>query len=210
MKAENSPNLTMIAVRVNLVTRWVTTEILTTNSLKKRIKVISLFIILLKKLLALHNFHGFMTISLALSQDLLCCGDTKEAWNRLHLRDVRNWAKVQKLLSPYGNFRCLRETVANAQPPMIPTPILFLKDLNGIEEGNPNLLPDTKFPQQMLLNLEKLCMVGDILVSLRRNQQQPYDLDPTPLSLCYLMNLSPCDNDELQKMSTRSIFSLES
>eukprot|EP01126_Amoeba_proteus_P047420 TRINITY_DN5408_c0_g1_i12.p1 TRINITY_DN5408_c0_g1~~TRINITY_DN5408_c0_g1_i12.p1 ORF type:complete len:391 (-),score=87.85 TRINITY_DN5408_c0_g1_i12:144-1316(-) len=295
-KAERSPNLSAMAKRFDLVNMWVATEILTVHSRKKCTKMISHFISVAKRLLALNNFHGFISVFLAMTQ-CVCYNSlaTKEAWNKLPPKDIQIFERLTKIASPNLNFKCLREILANNPPPRIQTPMLFLKDLTFIDEVNPNFLSvgftgsgstrgatssrtgvgagsglggcgrtgggvgvggvcgvgggvegsgsgtdggcvggatgggsdggrisargnvngdcggmvnsynGNESNREKAINCEKMSLVGNLLASIRKDQQRPYHIEPTPITRTFLLQLVPMDRNSLEIMSNTPI-----
>jgi len=77
-------------------------------------------------------------------------------------------------LSSTHNFKHLRDTQENTEPPAIPYLGVFLQDLTFLEDGNPDLIDDGK------INFSKRQHVARVIFDLLRFQGVPYNFQSIP------------------------------
>ncbi|KAI6654258.1 Ras guanine nucleotide exchange factor K-like [Oopsacas minuta] len=183
-------NVHCLIERLNNLTLWVATVILSYTEDYQRAKAISAFVKIAYHLYRLHNFSTLMAIY---------CGVQHGSITRLY----RTWSKVDrstnKLLEdlttvcdPQLGHSNMREEMTNANPPCLPYIIiykylfeflslsfmqhlfyrgLYMKDLTLIDEGNPNLMQDG------LINFLKCDMIYKSIRDVQMYQQKNYNYE---------------------------------
>eukprot|EP01126_Amoeba_proteus_P015812 TRINITY_DN17165_c0_g1_i1.p1 TRINITY_DN17165_c0_g1~~TRINITY_DN17165_c0_g1_i1.p1 ORF type:complete len:215 (+),score=34.18 TRINITY_DN17165_c0_g1_i1:233-877(+) len=189
--ANLSPNLSFIAKRFNNLTCWVTSSITTGTGVKSQLKMLTHFIHIAKKLEKLDNDHGFMTVMLGLTQHTVC--KMKGLWKSLLPKDQDRWERLRRIASPSNNFRQLRLKSSPTSSSgsgqnislhnHIQTPIVFLRDITQLEEGNDDYVDKEKTQ----INFFKLIMLGDII---RNIHGLPYHMQPKPVIQQFLCHLN--------------------
>lgn len=188
-KAAKAKTIAAIQDRFNLVTGWIATQIVLAPTAKLRAKMITHFIQVGHKLLEMCNFHGAMAIVVGLTQTAV--SRLRESWKKVSSMD--KWKGLEQIMSPMGNWRALRTLHDNVAPPLIPTPMLYLKDLTFIEDGNDDVRL-RHFPfsshqsasntlvrraqwydkQRKLISWEKIKLLGKVLTRIQLAQEVPY------------------------------------
>lgn len=102
--------------------------------------------------------------------------------------------KFMELTSPGANFTNYRSLLAAAANG-IPYVGLYLSDLTFIEEGNPDYL------ENGYVNFSKCRMVGEVIRSVQRFQQKPYNLKPVPTIQQYLLSHKVVSEKDCFEMS---------
>ncbi|PRP88143.1 Ras guanine nucleotide exchange factor [Planoprotostelium fungivorum] len=190
---EGTPSATF-ANRMERVTYWIATEIVSCTSLKPRVILLCYFLRLAEQLLELRNFYGLMSVYLALS--LTAIERLTKTWKGVPSRFVVVWNKISDLLNPCRNFYNFRRLWAASDAPRIPPPTIFQKDLLFIEDGN----ADTG--ERGMINFEKLFMLGRCMNQIRSSQESPYNLIPVLKIQAFLINdLSPMSSQQISAMA---------
>ncbi|KAK9472230.1 ras guanine nucleotide exchange factor domain-containing protein [Dipodascopsis tothii] len=119
----------LIITRFNLMTGWVTSEILLTRQLHERIRVIVKFIHIAAETRRLQNYSTFMQITLALASSTVQRLAT--TWSRVPRADLALFKALEEVASPLRNFKNLRLEMDNARlsAGCVPFVGLFLSDL---------------------------------------------------------------------------------
>lgn len=122
--------------RVNNLSNWVATLILSRNTLASRIKTMQFLVEVAVQLRNMNNYHSLMGI---------VAGTNVSAISRLkHTRDglgkdlTKKMASLEQLMHPSGSFKHYRKHLASSKYPVIPYLGVYLTDLVFIEDGNPD------------------------------------------------------------------------
>jgi len=198
LKETESPNLNKCSKWFNSLVSWIGTQITTNPNVKERRRLISYFIVLSVKLLALNNFQGLMAIFVGLTQYTVSRMEQTWAGIPQDLKD--KWTKVQTLCSPIGNFKHVREKM-NAQPiPCVTTTTVFVKDLTFLEEGNKLYVNKNK----TLYNIYRLIQAGLTYFHIRQTQRHSFELKPIPFIQYFLLNCKYLTTKEQEIYSLRN------
>jgi len=188
LKSESCPFLTKLAERFNRVTSWICTEITVEANIKQRRKIISHFIIIGVKLLAMRNYAGLMSVVIGLSQ--YSVSRMQLTWKSVPQPLMDKWHKLESLCSPISNFKNLREIHSNSTLPSVKAPTIFLKDIAFIEENKQFLEFENKDGTvHKLWNINKIQQIGKIMAMLSDAQRINYEFQPVPILQKYLENV---------------------
>jgi len=215
MTEETSPSLKKLSERFNQVTCWIGTEIVMEPNIKQRRKLISHFIVVGVKLLALRNFAGLMAVFIGLTQ---CPVSRMQlTWKGINQNLLEKWNKLEILCSPIGNFKNLREIHNNGPLPSVKAPTLFIKDLTFIEENAqyisvPVPITTTTTPSshrlshdfKKLWNFNKIQQIGKLMMMIASCQRVQYDLQPVPALLGFLENVYVVSMQERDRLSRQN------
>ncbi|XP_048474024.1 ras-specific guanine nucleotide-releasing factor RalGPS1-like [Rhincodon typus] len=131
-----APNVVAFTRRFNQVSFWVIQEILTKQSLKRRVEVVGHFIKIAKKLQGLHNLHGLMAVVSALQSTPVF--RLSKTWALLSRKDKAVFEKLQTLMSSDNNYKELRDYInCLKETPCIPYLGIYLSDLTYIDAAFP-------------------------------------------------------------------------
>ncbi|KAI8619959.1 ras guanine nucleotide exchange factor domain-containing protein [Chytriomyces sp. MP71] len=149
---EMTPYLNFFIDRFDKESYWVATEIVMQKDIKKRIKVLSTFILTTKACQEANNF--FTLFSFMSGLGLSPVSRLKKTWEGLPEKSKTVYAELEKIIDPSRNMKNYRDLLAKAIPPIVPFLPIYLKDLTFMNDGN------TKMVEGMI-NFEKLRMMGN-------------------------------------------------
>jgi len=96
-----------------------------------------------------------------------------------------------------NNFRYLRKILADTDPPCVPYVGVYLSDIIGVFEGN----PDTIEKKHTLINFTKRQLLTNIIRQIIKFQKAKYNLIPVTLIQNYLSNAFIMEEEELYNES---------
>jgi len=198
LKEEDSPFLTIVSKRFNVMVQWIGTLITTNPSIKDRRRLISYFIVVAVKLLSLNNIQGLMSIFVGLTQYTV--SRMEHTWSGIAPDLKEKWAKIQTLCSPISNFKHVREKLATCDLPCVKTPAVFVKDMTFLEEGNERYVNKEKTH----FNLFRIVQSGLHYENLRVTQKTPYELKTISFIQFYLLNCKYLTVKEQEIQSMRN------
>jgi len=184
LREADSPYLSDCSKRFNIITQWIGTLITTNPNVKERLRIIKYFIVVSVKLLSLNNFQGLMAIFVGLSQYTV--SRMENTWAQVTPDLIEKWSKVQTLCSPLGNFKRLREKMAQCELPCVMAPTLFIKDQTFLEDGNKQHLGKKK----EYFNLYRIVQSGIYWETLRTTQKIHYELKGVPFIQAFLESVT--------------------
>ncbi|KAK9480244.1 ras guanine nucleotide exchange factor domain-containing protein [Lipomyces japonicus] len=129
LSTRNVRGVELIISRFNLMTSWVTSEILLTRDLEERALTITKFIHIAAQTLDLQNYSTFMQITLALASATV--QRLKTTWDNVAEENVALFESLEKIASPLKNFKNLRYEMdkADVSKGCVPFIGLYLSDL---------------------------------------------------------------------------------
>ncbi|KAK9467716.1 ras guanine nucleotide exchange factor domain-containing protein [Lipomyces arxii] len=118
-----------LVARFNLVTDWVTSEIVLTRKLGERVRTVVKFIHLAAHTRALHNYSTTMQVTLALASARI--QGLKRTWNSVPTAELKLFQSLEELASPMKNFSNLRNEMESVDVTKgcIPFIGVYLSDL---------------------------------------------------------------------------------
>uniref|UniRef100_A0A6B2LEN8 Ras-GEF domain-containing protein n=1 Tax=Arcella intermedia TaxID=1963864 RepID=A0A6B2LEN8_9EUKA len=191
------PNLNILTQFVNKVTRWVSSEVVSSSNLKHRQTIIKHFITILQHCYELKNFTGVLEILMGLKHFSIT--RLKASWN-LPEKYTTIFQQIAPLGVPENNWRVLRKHISDAlgtQFGCVPYIGLFLSDLTFIKDGGGGKLEnghigwDKNMKLYSTLHTIEALQAGDIV-----------DVQPDPYYQFYFCSeLNPLDEPEIIKRS---------
>eukprot|EP01113_Clastostelium_recurvatum_P035629 TRINITY_DN4990_c1_g1_i3.p1 TRINITY_DN4990_c1_g1~~TRINITY_DN4990_c1_g1_i3.p1 ORF type:complete len:716 (-),score=200.35 TRINITY_DN4990_c1_g1_i3:36-2183(-) len=196
-KDELAPHIVAMVKRFNLVSTWVATEIVRTEKLKLRYKVLCKFITIAMECRKLGNFNAVMEILAGLQNAAIY--RLKHTWDKVNAKQpyAEQYQSLLDLMSNKGNFKDYRAALMSCQPPCIPYLGVFLTDLTFIEDGMKNTLND----RSDLINFDKRRKVSVVIGHIQQYQQPPYNLSKEGTIYNYLLNIEGLTQKALYKYS---------
>ncbi|KAJ3012441.1 UNVERIFIED_CONTAM: Rap guanine nucleotide exchange factor 2 [Siphonaria sp. JEL0065] len=149
---EMTPYLNFFIDRFDKESYWVATEIVTQKDIKKRIKVLSNFILTTKACQEANNF--FSLFSLMSGLGLSPVSRLKKTWEGLPEKAKTVYEELEKIIDPSRNMKNYRDLLTKAVPPIVPFLPIYLKDLTFMNDGNAKIV-------EGMINFEKLRMMGN-------------------------------------------------
>ncbi len=192
-------HLVTITTHWNTLSRWVPSAVLfyckdksqTEQQLAKgRAKLLRQFIELAAELRALENWSSFFAIVIGLGSSSLTC--LKETWKLIPAKELAQMREMEEACQPISNFRIYRESIARCMESgtfCIPYMAIVLKDLQAVEEGNPNK------NARGLFNFEKLQLFSAVMLKVRQMQAVSCPVKSVDKKvLLHVLNL-PCKSE---------------
>ncbi|KAJ3247514.1 hypothetical protein HDU78_003927 [Chytriomyces hyalinus] len=149
---EMTPYLNFFIDRFDKESYWVATEIVMQKDIKKRIKVLTTFILTTKACQEANNF--FTLFSFMSGLGLSPVSRLKKTWEGLSDKTKAVYAELEKIIDPSRNMKNYRDLLAKAVPPIVPFLPIYLKDLTFMNDGNAKMV-------EGMINFEKLRMMGN-------------------------------------------------
>eukprot|EP00297_Palpitomonas_bilix_P009875 CAMPEP_0113890886 /NCGR_PEP_ID=MMETSP0780_2-20120614/14421_1 /TAXON_ID=652834 /ORGANISM="Palpitomonas bilix" /LENGTH=279 /DNA_ID=CAMNT_0000880385 /DNA_START=121 /DNA_END=960 /DNA_ORIENTATION=- /assembly_acc=CAM_ASM_000599 len=210
-KERASPNVLAMITRFNVVSKWVSSEVVRVGEVGKRAAVVKKFIAIAKECRALNNFNGTLSITTGLSASPV--HRLKKTWQELG-KAKKDYDELQQLLSREGNFKALRNALRQASQPCCPYLGMFLTDLTFIEEGNPSVVDGRGRgvvgggSEDVVehVNFFKLDLLAGVLEGIRQYQSTPYRLKPLLKMQALLLPLHHriMEEEEMFKLSMQA------
>ncbi|KAJ3117360.1 hypothetical protein HK100_000840 [Physocladia obscura] len=149
---EMTPYLNFFIDRFDKESYWVATEVVMQKDAKKRVAVLSKFILTTKACQEANNF--FSLFSLMSGLGLSPVSRLKKTWEALPEKSKAVYSELEKIIDPSRNMKNYRDLLAKAVPPIVPFLPIYLKDLTFMNDGN------AKYVENMI-NFDKLRMMGN-------------------------------------------------
>ncbi|KAI1319804.1 hypothetical protein EDD11_003189 [Mortierella claussenii] len=106
---KDSPNVTQLVERFNLMCHWVSTEILKTTDLDMRVKVVEKFIRIAQTCYNHSNFSSLTQIMLALQVHEV--SRLNRTWSRVRSQEMRTMRELEAFTSMLNNWKHLRNAM---------------------------------------------------------------------------------------------------
>ncbi|KAJ2389750.1 hypothetical protein GGI05_003405, partial [Coemansia sp. RSA 2603] len=176
-KAFNGLN-TDIAVNVKAMstlstqtTLWVTANILLEHEIKRRAAVIKYFINFAEHCRNLNNFNTLMSVLGALTS--VPVERLTRTWQAVQQKSLSTYNTLKQIMRTDRNFAEYRDSLHSCNPPAIPFVGVYLQDLTFIEDGNDDMITNTR-----LINFAKRQRTAGTIRDLQQFQNVPYNLTP--------------------------------
>eukprot|EP01100_Stratorugosa_tubuloviscum_P001013 TRINITY_DN1226_c0_g1_i1.p1 TRINITY_DN1226_c0_g1~~TRINITY_DN1226_c0_g1_i1.p1 ORF type:complete len:472 (-),score=115.81 TRINITY_DN1226_c0_g1_i1:54-1469(-) len=163
-KDSQSPVTTMIN-QFNLVSFWVASDLVFIQNIEDRTNCLKKFINLAKKLHMIGNYSSMMQILAGLNN--VAIQRLQKTWAGLNPKYKLIFDELDELMETKHNFKRYREAIQKRPLPILPYFGIYTRDLTFIEEGN--------IDQPNKVNLEKIQLVGNILLEINRCQQVKFN-----------------------------------
>jgi len=196
-RTEKAPNIMAMIARFNQVSRWVATELVKEQNIKRRGDLLSHIISIAAGCEKLNNYNAMMEIISGLQCSSIF--RLKHTWALLSKQQLKKYEDIHNLMSRERNFHLFREHLHSVDPPCIPYLGVFLTDLTFIEDGNKDYLSDSK----VLINFDKRRKISSVIREIQQYQQTPYCLESVPLIQDYLKNAEFWGENETYEASLK-------
>eukprot|EP01119_Soliformovum_irregulare_P024890 TRINITY_DN903_c0_g1_i1.p1 TRINITY_DN903_c0_g1~~TRINITY_DN903_c0_g1_i1.p1 ORF type:complete len:481 (-),score=113.13 TRINITY_DN903_c0_g1_i1:76-1518(-) len=193
-KEATSPNVVALVKHFNEICSWVSFEIVSITSLKKRTNMLSFFIQVAWAALNYRDYETTFTIVLSLTQFVI--NRLSDTWEILGSKDRAIWEKLKEFCDHKGNYKNYRNAIRSSVNAM-PYIGLYLKDLTNIDENDTVLSAGA-------INFYKMRKVASIISSIQSTQLSIFNFAKNLRILSYLSFEIPChDENAIWEMSIR-------
>ncbi|KAJ5077753.1 ras guanine nucleotide exchange factor i-related [Anaeramoeba ignava] len=186
-----APNVMELISKFNILSRWVTTCIVTTKKIRDRVKMFQRFIKLGECFRAINNFNGLMAILSGLNDSSVY--RLKFTREEIPRRDKTTLQDLDTLMSTESSYKVYRETLSKSAI-CVPYLGVFLTDLTFIEEGNRDYLAN-------LINFSKRKLICDVIFSVQRFQRNSYSIRPVHQIITLFEKLDPLSTQKCYELS---------
>jgi len=156
----------------NQTSLWVATEILSVEELFLRAKVLTQFILIAQKCREINNFNAIVEILSGIENAAVHRLQT--TWKNIPPSVREIYQALKELISSSHNFKDMRNTLKNSNPPCLPYLGIFLTDLTFVIEGNSNNVNG-------LINFTKRKKIANVIRDIQQYQQVPFVFNAVPL-----------------------------
>ncbi|KAF9572985.1 hypothetical protein EC968_009190 [Mortierella alpina] len=108
-KAKDSPGIKRLVERFNLTCQWVTSEIVSTQNIELRVKVVEKFIRIAQTCYNHSNFSSLMQLMLGLQAHSV--SRLSQTWARVRSQEMNVMHDLVEFTSPFHNWKHLREAM---------------------------------------------------------------------------------------------------
>eukprot|EP01119_Soliformovum_irregulare_P007287 TRINITY_DN19691_c0_g1_i1.p1 TRINITY_DN19691_c0_g1~~TRINITY_DN19691_c0_g1_i1.p1 ORF type:complete len:449 (-),score=103.72 TRINITY_DN19691_c0_g1_i1:103-1410(-) len=160
--------ITRMVDRFNSVSYWVATEIVMQTEMKKRLSALRKFIAVAEVMREFQNFNGLMEIIGGLNLHPIT--RMKLTWEQVPASQRAMVEELNALMDNRQNYKDYRQLLKSVKGPAIPYLGVMTRDVIFTDEGNTNFVDAGK----KTINVQKMAMLGEILMQLKRFQLAPY------------------------------------
>ncbi|SGZ39875.1 uncharacterized protein HGUI_02075 [Hanseniaspora guilliermondii] len=169
-----SPNIKAFINMSNLITNFITYEIVKETDVSRRIQVLERAIDIIVELFELNNFSAMTSIISALSSSSIF--RLKKTWNGVSEEHKQKYQKFSKIMDSNKNFSTYRELFNKVKlmKPSLPFFGVYLSDLIFTQMGNPDLIKVDNIAEP-LINFKKRTKLQMIIREIKQLQGITYD-----------------------------------
>ncbi len=186
-KESRAPRLLAFIARFNVVSRWVSTVVVSPERVQDRRGVVLRLYGVAKALFNLGSLNAVLEIISGLNNSAV--HRLKRTFDGLSDKVVEEFGAIAEVMSDHKAYKNLRAHISQLRPPCIPYIGVYLTDLTFIDDGNQNYTKDNK------VNLAKAHMYADVIRKIQIYQQETYDIKPIPELLSLLLSLETIKDD---------------
>eukprot|EP01104_Vermistella_antarctica_P020370 TRINITY_DN8699_c0_g1_i1.p1 TRINITY_DN8699_c0_g1~~TRINITY_DN8699_c0_g1_i1.p1 ORF type:complete len:1154 (-),score=234.84 TRINITY_DN8699_c0_g1_i1:170-3631(-) len=186
------PNLMTLINHFNQTASFVPSLILAQRTLKERVKHMVMLINVAQHLKELNNFHTLTAIISGLANSAV--QRLKHTRAKLPKKSNQILAELEELTTMQGNYKAMRDHLADVMPPCIPYLGLYLADITFIDDGNPDLVGN-------LINFEKRKMLYKVVTIIVDFQSERHNLVAVPSILRVISATAKHDDKSLYAIS---------
>jgi len=199
-QAWNKPDLKHRAINVlhmiqrfNQVSAWATLSILWQEKIADRIRTYEKLVNITEHLRKMNNFNSMLAILSGLNSSAVF--RLKYTREELSPKSQKLFAEFMDLMSSKSSYKAYRDTLHQANPPVIPYMGTYLTDITFIEDGNKDNINN-------LINFRKRELVSNVILEIQMYQQVLHKFAPRP-QLINLLNQLPhaVDSDKMYQLS---------
>ena len=179
-KHDDARGIDVVTARFNLVHKWVQSEIVLTQDIEERARVLSKFIHVAAHARRLHNYATMLQITIALTSS--CCTRLKKTWELVSAPDKSVLKHMEDMAQPMRNFHDLRVEMESTDlsSGCIPFLALYVHDLNWNAQKPAEIKVEDAGGAEPLINFERFRTAAIIIKGLLRliDASLRYDFEP--------------------------------
>jgi len=179
--------------RLDAVSHWCATMILSFNSVPGRAAMIRKFIAICEELRKINNFHSLA--SLIVAMDIVSVARLQQSFEMLGKKHLKSLEEMKVLFNPTSSFKNYRQMLASASVPIIPYFGVTLSDLTFIDEGNADTFDNG------LINFTKQSMIHSSIRDIRNFQKNKHNFEKMEPLYSSLLGISYFDSESLYDLS---------
>eukprot|EP01112_Ceratiomyxa_fruticulosa_P020856 TRINITY_DN7222_c0_g1_i1.p1 TRINITY_DN7222_c0_g1~~TRINITY_DN7222_c0_g1_i1.p1 ORF type:complete len:1155 (-),score=208.22 TRINITY_DN7222_c0_g1_i1:41-3505(-) len=155
-----APNINSFTEWFNYCSRWISTKIVSKDSVEARAAIIEGFITIGMTFLELRNYNGVMIILSSLHSSAI--SRLKQTWAAVSQKFQADFQTISTLLSPEKNFKNYRPLLkeVGVGTPCVPYLGLMLSDYVAMDESQPIYLDEGSFETNGFINVARIIAVG--------------------------------------------------
>lgn len=169
-----SPNIKAFINMSNLITNFITYEIVKETDINRRVQVLERAIDIIVELFELNNYSAMTSIISALSSSSIF--RLKKTWNGVSEEHKQKYQKFSKIMDSNKNFTTYREMFNKVKliEPSLPFFGVYLSDLIFTQMGNLDLIKVDNISEP-LINFKKRAKLQMIIKEIKQLQGITYD-----------------------------------
>jgi len=195
---KNLSNIQSILEHFQIMTNWVSSEILKPEDPNGRAQILNKFITIANKCFKLNNFNSLMEIVSSLKSEGIA--RLKETWQLITAKSIEKWKKLSKLMDPQGNYELYRVTLRDVHPPFLPYVGLHFMDLRSIDENNSEIVNEMN-STGILVNWQKARMLFTAIKEYQNQQGFKFPFEKSSVIIDYILTADRFDEQEIYKLS---------
>ncbi|EMR10382.1 hypothetical protein PNEG_01634 [Pneumocystis murina B123] len=174
-------NIRSMILKSNQITGWVTQTILSQTEVKKRVRILKHFINIADRCRSLNNFSTVTSIISGINSAPI--HRLKRTWELVTKKTINTFDSLNKMMDSTKNFSEYRELLRLINPPCVPFLGVYLTDLTFIEDGNPDMIKNSKD----FINFSKRIKTAEIIREIQQYQSISYSFQVVPEIQSYLL-----------------------
>lgn len=170
-----SPHVHIMISRFNLISNWISSEILRLQTIEERRTVLKRAIKLAKDLYDIGNYNSMMAIISSLSSGPV--SRLTDTWKNLPKKESLEYEFLCEMMNPISNFKMYREVLRKSSEcgdSVVPYLGMFLKDLTFIEDGNKTFLDE----EEKVINFEKMRLLSQVFSCFNEFKRSVFHYQP--------------------------------
>ncbi|KAL4249703.1 hypothetical protein ABKN59_006142 [Abortiporus biennis] len=175
-----SDNISASIKLTNQIQYWIIECILSRSDNKKRAAIVKHVIHVADRCRQLNNFSSMMAVTGALNNTAI--RRLKRTWDLISGKYISILSLCESIVTPDRNFSNYWQALKTATPPCLPFVGQYLSVLQFINDG----ANDKAKESERMINFQKRQRAAEIILSIRRYQEQPYNFRPVAVVLSYL------------------------
>jgi hypothetical protein len=154
-----------VIMRFNDLSRWVTSEVVTADTVEYRALLVRRFVVIASTCLSLNNFNGVMEVLSGLQAPSV--QRLKQTWKALNGEASKTYKALADLMSlDAKNVAKFRERMEQAAAPCVPYIGFYVGELSSLEESQPTYFEDGR------INVAKQAAKIPVLTTIRMLQSE--------------------------------------